>query len=530
MLELMRKHAKGWMMKVILGLIIVVFVFYFGSMHGDKGAEALVKIEGKKITYSDYYRQYEDIYNSYKRYFGGNVPEPLLKELKQQAFESLINRTIVINRADDLGITASEDEVRGSILFQPQFQKNGVFDQRIYQYYLRSVKMTAEDFEKNQRASIISTKMEALIKEGAQVSDQELFDVYALQTGKINIDFIRISADDFRNRVKPSDADLEKFLKDSGNAFRVPERVQARYLFFDGNDYAGSVRVSEQDIDEYYAQHRKEFEKAGQKELTPALKQKITSDIKLSKALDEAYLAVKKARDTIYQYDNFEEYAKKNNLTPRSTDFFPKDKPTAELDQIKDLPKHLADLKKGDLSPILSTPRGYYLLKIADIKSSYVPPLAEVRDRVTRAYAEKEATILAGKEADRMLASLRKGEDFKTLAQSKGLKTTETGLFTPGVEIPKIGKSRELGLALYQLTAKNPYPENVFNIKDDFFIVRFRDRGSIDKQDFEKNKPALTTGYRRMKEGLYFDSWMADQRDKLTKAGDLKIYKQPSEL
>ncbi|MBW2673708.1 MAG: SurA N-terminal domain-containing protein [Deltaproteobacteria bacterium] len=34
MLQLMRKHARNWLMKVVLGIIIIVFVFYFGSMRG----------------------------------------------------------------------------------------------------------------------------------------------------------------------------------------------------------------------------------------------------------------------------------------------------------------------------------------------------------------------------------------------------------------------------------------------------------------------------------------------------------------
>jgi len=37
MLQLMRTHAKNWLMKVVLGIIIVVFVFYFGSIAGKTG-------------------------------------------------------------------------------------------------------------------------------------------------------------------------------------------------------------------------------------------------------------------------------------------------------------------------------------------------------------------------------------------------------------------------------------------------------------------------------------------------------------
>ena len=44
MLNIMRKHARNWLMKLILGIIIVVFVFYFGSMGGKQRAERIAII------------------------------------------------------------------------------------------------------------------------------------------------------------------------------------------------------------------------------------------------------------------------------------------------------------------------------------------------------------------------------------------------------------------------------------------------------------------------------------------------------
>ena len=532
MLDFMRKQAKSWMMKVILGLIIVVFIFYFGTTRGGKEMQAVAKVGDRTITYADYNRKYYDLLEGYRRYLGGSLPEEFLKgmNLKQQALDLLINEAVVLNRASDLGISASDDEIRGSIMFYPAFQRNGVFDQRVYNQVLRQLKMTPEDFEKSQKSNIVVSKIESLIKEGAQTSDQELYDMYAMQSDQIDLEFMRISPKDFTGRVHPSDADLEKYLKDNGDAFRIPEKIQARYLSFGADNFDGSVRVSDEDINEYYSFHKAEYEKAGEKTLTPARKEKIAAEVKKTKALDIASQAVKKARDTIYQYDNLDEYAKKINLPVRSTDYFTVSKPPAELAQIKDIQKYLADLKKGDLSPILSTPTGFYLLKITDVKAAYVPSLKEAREEVARKYAEKEARVLAGKEADSALSDLKKGEDFKKVAQSKGLKIADTGRFVPGTSVPKIGTSKDMSLALIELASKKPYPDKPFLVDGDYFVVKLKDKLPADKKDFEAKKDQIRMGYLRMKETLYLQSWLNEQKDALTKKGEMKILKKASEL
>ena len=82
-------------------------------------------------------------------------------------------------------------------------------------------------------------KVEDLIQSGVKVSDQEVHDIYRMQSEKINIDFIQISPKTFTGEVKTAPADLEAFLKSHEAQFRVPEQVQIKYLAFMGQDYRG---------------------------------------------------------------------------------------------------------------------------------------------------------------------------------------------------------------------------------------------------------------------------------------------------
>ena len=528
----MRKQAKSWMMKIILGLIIVVFIFYFGSLKGTKGAEAVAKVEGKVITNADYHRAFQDLYETYKRYLGENLTDDAVKKMNlgQQALDALINEAIVLNEAKKLKITASEDEVRALILANPGFQREGVFEQQLYERTLHANKLTPEDFETGQKKRITAFRLETLIKEGAKTFDRELFDIYALQNDKVNVDFIRLSPKQFVNRVKPSEADLEKFLRENGERFRIPDKLQVKYIFFSGEAQSGTIKITDDEINDYYSLHKDRLVKSGGKDLTPAIKEKIISEIKSEKALDKASEAVKKARDMIYQYDNFDEYARKNGLQVHTTDFFAKNHPPVEFSEIKDIHKYLADLRKEDLSPILTTSKGFYLMKVSNLKASYIPSLADVREEVNHQVIEKESRTLASKEAGRILETLKKGEDFGKAAKEADVKITETGFFVPGSDIPKIGPSKDLAQTLIQLSEKRPYPDSVFDVNGDFIVVKFKQRTLVDMKDFDANRDKLQMAYLQMKEGVYFQSWLNEMKEKLKKTGELKIYKEPGEL
>ena len=195
MLNLMRKHARNWLMKVILGIIIVVFVFYFGSMGDRQRAERIAMIDGKPIVYAEFQREYQNLVDVYRQRFGQGLTDEMLKSLnlKQQALDNLVNQAVVLKKAEAMNIKVTDEDIKAMILAYPGFQRNGAFDQRIYEQTLRSNKMTPDEFETFQRKMLITLKVEDLIQGGVRVSDQEVHDIYRMQSEKINIDFIQIS-------------------------------------------------------------------------------------------------------------------------------------------------------------------------------------------------------------------------------------------------------------------------------------------------------------------------------------------------
>ena len=207
MLDLMRKHARNWIMKVLLGIIIVVFVFYFGSIGRSRQADIVATVDGKTIAYVDLQKEHQNLSQFYRQRLGGMLTDEMLKglNLKQQALDNLIQQAIILQKAKELDVKVTDEEVQASILATPGFQKGGAFDDRIYKQVLRFNKLTPEDFELLQKNALIITRFANLIQDGVKVSDQDIYDLYRFQNEKLDIRFIQVSPKDFRANVNPGE-------------------------------------------------------------------------------------------------------------------------------------------------------------------------------------------------------------------------------------------------------------------------------------------------------------------------------------
>ncbi len=523
MLDLMRKHARNWLMKMILGIIIIVFIFYFGSMGGRDRAERIAMVDGKPIVYADFQREYQNLVEVYRQRFGQGLTEEMLKSLnlKQQALDNLINQAVVFKKAEEMNVTVTDEDVKAMILAYPGFQGNGAFDQRIYEQTLRANKMSPEEFEEIQRKMMITLKVEELIQDGVKVSEQEVYELYRMQNEKIGISFIQVAPKAFSAGVKVTPADLEAFLKAHEGQFRVPEQLQLRYLAFMGQDYASAAKISDADVADYYERHKARWTKDKKVQPLGEVRERIVAELSLIKGMYAASDEAKKAHDTIYQEENFDAYAAQKKLTVRTTGLFRLNDPPQEFKSMADFAKIATGLQKNEISRVLQGEKGYYVITVADRKAPFLPQLKDIEPEVEKQFREAEAKRLAQKEAEALLARLKKGDNLEAVAREKGLKVMETGLFQPGSAIPKLGSSVELTEALFQISEKKPYPEQAYLLDGNYTIIRFLERGKVNDTEFAAQKDAIAQYLKKMKKGEVVKAWIEGSRNALIKDGRL---------
>src|SRR4026209_10400 len=131
MLDRMRRH-RDWL-KWSLGLVCVAFVlFYIPDFLQGTGADAasrdtIDKIEGQKITGSEFRRAYQAQLQAYRSAYGGQMSEQLLKQLgvENQILQQMVDERAAPAAADRLAIKVSDEEVRQRILAPPPPQETG---------------------------------------------------------------------------------------------------------------------------------------------------------------------------------------------------------------------------------------------------------------------------------------------------------------------------------------------------------------------------------------------------------------------
>jgi peptidyl-prolyl cis-trans isomerase D len=534
MLRLMRKHARNWMMKVVLGIIIVVFVFYFGSLRGRRQTETVATINKAPISRSEFVKEYHNVVEMYRQRFGNNLTDDLLKALnpKQQAFDNLINKAVILTKADEFKLNVSEEELKESIVNYPAFQRNGVFDKKIYEQRLRFQRMTPEDFEALQKRMLRIEKLESLIRESAKISEGEVYDIYELQNQKIKVDFIKIAAGDFADKVTPTEEKLEEYLTAHGEEFRIPKKAKLEYMIYSGKSFADEAVVSDEEVEDYYNYHQDEFTN-DEKKVSPLseVKDKILPILKLAEGLDIAHDRAKKAHDSIYQEENFAEYAKKNNLSINSADiFYGRQQLPAELAKLKDLSEYAFDSYEGEILPLLSDDTGHYIFRLVSIENSYIPKLVEIKGKVEARYIDETSRELAKERAEAILERLKKGEALGTVSTKQGYEVSESDFFLPGSTIPGLGFSEELGEALFELSEKKTLPDDVFYIDGNFVIIQFKERETLDEKDWEEKKESLRTALLQMKGERYFQLWLEETKNLMIEKGELEILKDIESL
>jgi len=532
MLDLMRRHARNWMMKVLLGIIVIVFVFYFGSVGNQERAETVATLDGKGIAYIDFQKEYENLLDAYRRTYGGSLTDEMIRKLnlKEQALSSLVNQAIVLQKAKQLQIDVPPEEVRAVILAYPAFQRDGVFSEQLYQRMLSMNKTTPEEFENIQQKMITAMKLQELIQDAVKVSDREVYDLYRIQNEKINLSFLQLDPRTYTAGVHPSADALESFLKERAAEFRVPDQYQVKMLSFLPEDFDDQVKISENDAEDYFGRTKSQWKKPDGKSADFAdVRGKVIAEMKQTRAMILASQAAKKAHDTIYQEENFEGYATKNKLKMSEPGPFTLDRPPEALKTAKDLVKSLSTLQQNEMSRVLSSDRGYFLLKLLARKAAHVPPLKEIQKDVEKRYVEAEAFKLCRKDAESLIERLKKGEPWGAVAGAKGL-AGETGFFVPGGAVPRIGHDQALSDALMPLSSGSPLAAQPVTVEGKIYLLRLKEREKLDDKEFMARKEMLKGILLNVKKNEYVTSWIENSKTALIKEGRLKYTRDVKSL
>jgi len=475
MLRVLREHASSWILKGILILVALTFILWGGySLVREKRETYVVKVNDTTIEGKEYATAYQKTIQQYRDALGPAFSEKMIEELrlKDRILENLINQALVQQEGRRLGLDVSDEELRAAIESVPSFQVEGQFDPRLYQRYVQSNRMSADEFERMQRENLLVSKVVNLIRlNSGKVSEGEALETYLYENERLNLNFLKIAPDSFKGQVQANDVELKDYYQKHQEEFRIPTSVQIEYLAFRPSDFEGKAQISVDEIKRYYDLQKERFKtpqqarvkeilvKAGPEEPANKVEEK-------RKKAEEILEKAKKAKDfgaLARQYSESETAPKGGDLG-----WVQKGRLEEAADQV------LFSLKKGEVSGVVRRPAGFSIFKVEDITEEKTRSQEEARDQIVQLLKREKGRAEASRKADDAFYSLFRSRDLEGYAREKGIPIKTTGFFKEGDEIPEIGRNPSFYSSAFSLKVGEISP--VVNIPPNFYVLKLLEK------------------------------------------------------
>lgn len=441
MLSLMRKHAGTWMIKVILGAIVVVFVFWGVGSYTSRQSGRVAKVNGTIITLDDYRVSYNNLIEQVRQSFGNNLTDELIQmlQLRKRALDQLIDKALMLQAAEKLKLTVSDEELAGFIRSIGAFQSAGVFDSGRYLNTLSRNRLTPEDFEVQQREALIIDKLQALITGSIKVSDLEARQWYIWNNTEVDFDYLVIEPRRYKD-IKLTDEEIRNYFDQHKDSYKTDPSIKVRYLHFKPEDYTARVSLTEDDIRDYYESNPDEFNIPQTVEARHIL---IKADQNAEAEQDES--ARKKAEE-IFQLakegQDFAELAKKYSEGPTQSKggylgTFRRE------EMVKPFSDKAFSMKAGDISEPIRTPFGWHIIKVEKVNPAKTLSLGEAEADIRKKLMADRTKNMAFDEAEAVYDATFEDQNLDRVTAERNLKIQTTPFFTqknPPQEIKTAGR------------------------------------------------------------------------------------------
>ena len=468
MLRLMRDHATSWMIKIILGAIVVVFVFWGVGSFGNRKTDIIASVNGDTITLDEYRSSYNTLLDQMRQRFGNSLNEDLLKmlQLDQQALNQLIEKRLILQEVARLNFRVSDKEVIQSIQSIPAFQTNGVFDSRLYSTILNFNRMTPEIFEAAQKEGLLMEKLRTYLFSGFRISENELKQYFNWKNAAVSIDYMLFDPKTYKDIELTTDA-IETYFDENQETYKTDPLRKAQYLFFDPQDYKADVQISDEAIQNYYQERKNDYASPKTVEARHIL-------FKLENGADDQAVAAAKARaetvlDLIQKGADFAEMAQKHSEGPSKTNgghlgTFRKE------DMVAPFSEKAFSMQAGEVSEPVQTQFGWHLIKVEKVNPASEQTLEEATDAIRKTLSNEEAKGLAYDKAEAFYESTLEGDDIAQVAAELGLAVKTTDPFSARGPDKDIADPRGFADAAFALSGKQI--SDIIDLKNGYYILQ----------------------------------------------------------
>lgn len=428
MLQAIHDRVTGWIAWIVVALIGVTFALFGLDWYLKRDAEVFAAtVNGVEISIPEYRFAKQQQVQRMRSMLGERFDVSMTQsdDFKLTVLNRLIEEELLVQAAEQAGLSISDAFLAARIHNIPDFQQDGEFSPDQYQRLLSRQGMTPQRFERQFRRALLINQLVGSLSSTAVVVPSDVEQGLRLQGQERKLRYVRIPQARFADTVEIKPEDIQAYYDKNKARFSEPEQVRLQYLELSLDTIAAGLTADEAEIKQLYETEKTRLAVGEQRRARHIL-------LSIDEGASEETVAEvqKKAEDLVKRLragEDFAKLAKEFSQDPGSAaeggdlGLFGKGMMVPEFEDAA------FSLEKDAISEPVRSPFGFHIIQVTEIQSSKTPAFDEVRDELAQQVLRSKAENLFFERAEELASlSFEHPDTLSTAAEALDLKIQES--------------------------------------------------------------------------------------------------------
>ena len=405
MLNTLRRGAKHFISKLILGFLVLTFIVWgVNDIIKDKGKELALTIGDTDYTKQEWHEFYKSqiaqLRPEYKELYASN-PDLFKEHFLKQFIES----ELIKNEVNRLKIKVGDDAVKYEIMNNvPFFTRNGKFDNELLKNFLDQSNISENVFISKLKTSIEQRFLLDTLGSANILNNILLKQIVQALHSKAELEIYEPLIYSFKISEEPNDDQLQVILEENKKVFTVSEKRQVRFFKFTPEAPEKFIaEVKAEDILKFYQDNIHLFT--------------LPEKRKFLKMIFADEVSAKSAHQKLLNGSDFTVLAKSFNQDPGL-----KNQAVTREGFEESLGEIIFSLEQGKISAPIKTPIGWCIFKITEIIPSFAQALDKIKPEIRLQLAKQRAQDNYSVMIQDIEQAISSNKSIEELAKSYNLK------------------------------------------------------------------------------------------------------------
>ena len=416
-MESLRNFLTGPRLFIVIAACALPFVFLGTSSLGSTFQTSFGSINGENISEADMQAASNITNQKFKNIYGDDFDFNELDEAIQldAIKQELISQKVLLSEARSLGFINKDTikQAKKSIIRNPAFQVDGVFDEGVYEAQVNAAGYT-KDLYIDMMTDIMASELYRIaLASSTFVTETEVKELAEILEQSVDINFIKLDSEILKGQIENSEEEIKDYYDSNQILFYSEEERSFKYLVLKPEDYKNSVIIPEGYIESAYDDYLSRTNERMEIRFSHIMIEKANYE-----SPEEAFQRITEVADELSNGASFEEMvmAYSDDIVSKDSggdleyfdaDIFPEEFGIA-----------LDDMSINEVSSIVELEETFHILKMTEFNEAEVMTIEEMQDVIIDNLVSSESLALMNDEYDLIDEMILSNETIESIGES----------------------------------------------------------------------------------------------------------------